>query len=116
MSASLALGPRAQVFAALGDPTRLDLVLRLAREGLQSITRLAAGAPITRQALTKHLGTLADVGLVRAQRRGREVLYELDPGPLASLRDYLDAVSAQWDKKLGDLANFLGEGPDESQY
>lgn len=109
MSPSLALGGQARVFAALGDPTRLELLVRLAQEGLQSITRLAAGAPISRQALTKHLGTLADVGLVKAQRQGREVLYAFDPTPLASLQEYLDAVSAQWDKKLGDLGSFLGE-------
>lgn len=100
---------QAQVFAALGDPTRLSLVGRLLEQGRQSITRLSQGSSITRQAVTKHLTTLEAVGLVRAQRQGRETVYEFDATPLASLQEYLDRVSVQWERKLDDLADFLGE-------
>src|SRR3981189_852704 len=60
----------APVFAALGDETRLALVARLSSEGPLSITRLTAGSPVTRQAITKHLTVLATAGLVSALRRG----------------------------------------------
>jgi DNA-binding transcriptional ArsR family regulator len=60
------------VFAALGDESRLRLVARLCADGPLSIARLSKGAGITRQAVTKHLETLGEAGLVRHSRRGRE--------------------------------------------
>src|SRR5262249_54247380 len=62
------------LFAARGDKTRLDLVARLCAGGPLSITRLTAGAEVTRQAITKHLNILAGAGLVRDIRVGRERL------------------------------------------
>jgi len=64
-------------FAALGDQKRLWLVSRLCHGGPASITRLAAGAPITRQAVTKHLRVMEEAGLARSSRRGRERLWQL---------------------------------------
>jgi DNA-binding transcriptional ArsR family regulator len=61
----------APIFAALGDETRLRLVFRLCDDGPMSITRLAAGSKVTRQAITKHLRVMEDAGLVRSARRGR---------------------------------------------
>jgi DNA-binding transcriptional ArsR family regulator len=100
---------QARVFAALGDETRLSLVMRLFEQGRQSITRLAQGGSITRQAVTKHLATLEGAGLVRALRQGRETLYEFDATPISTMQEYLDRVSGQWEKKLGDLKDYLGE-------
>lgn len=97
------LGGSASVFAALGDETRLGVVARLCAGGPMSITRLAAGGTVTRQAVTKHLHVLADVGLVRSTRRGRETLWELDPGQLQDARHWLDRISSQWDEALGRL-------------
>ena len=62
----------APLFAALGDQTRLALVVRLCAQGPQSIAKLTAGSDVTRQAVTKHLLVLADAGLVRGERDGRE--------------------------------------------
>lgn len=100
---------QARVFAALGDETRLSLVAKLFEQGRQSITRLAQGSRITRQAVTKHLTTLESAGLVRVVRQGRETLYEFDSAPLGTMQEYLDRVSGQWEKKLGDLKDYLGE-------
>ena len=72
------MGERAPVFAALGDETRLRIVSRLVDGRARSITALAAGEPVTRQAITKHLRVLQDAGLVRSERRGREQLWELE--------------------------------------
>src|ERR1043165_9206943 len=59
------------LFAALGDATRLSLLRRLSVDDPLSITRLSEGTGLTRQAITKHLNTLGNVGLVRHARRGR---------------------------------------------
>jgi DNA-binding transcriptional ArsR family regulator len=93
----------APVFAALGDETRLHLVARLGTEGPLSIARLTSGTEVTRQAVTKHLHVLADAGLARGTRQGRERLWELDPAPLGEARRYLDLVSEQWDAALARL-------------
>ena len=93
----------APVFAALGDETRLSVVARLCTAGPLSITRLTAGTEVTRQAITKHLHVLADAGLVRSKRQGRERLWELEPDRLEEARRYLETISRQWDAALGRL-------------
>ncbi|MEQ1508641.1 MAG: metalloregulator ArsR/SmtB family transcription factor, partial [Myxococcota bacterium] len=71
-------GSAAPLFAALGDDTRLRLLADLGAGGPQSITRLTAGTTVSRQAVTKHLHVLADAGLVRGVRRGREQLWAVE--------------------------------------
>ena len=100
---ALAVKQSAPVFAALGDPTRLRLVARLAQGEALSISQLTDGERVTRQAITKHLEVLADAGLVTARKRGRERLYALQAAPLDDARRYLDQVSAQWDKAIARL-------------
>ena len=78
-AAAAKLTEAAPVFAALGDATRLRLVARLCAGGPLSIARLSEGAGVTRQAITKHLHALADAGLARHSRRGRERIWELEP-------------------------------------
>ena len=97
----------ASVFSALGDKTRLELINKLCRGELRSISQLTAGTHLTRQAITKHLRVLQRAGLVRSDRSGREKLFKLHPGPIAELRDYLDFVSAQWDDALARLKSFV---------
>jgi len=68
-----------------------------------SIARLTAGTHVTRQAVTKHLQVLADAGLVRGRRQGRQSLWELEPRQLEVARRYLDLMSQRWDDTLGRL-------------
>jgi DNA-binding transcriptional ArsR family regulator len=98
---------RAPLFAALGDGTRLRLIGSLSRGEPRSISDLSGGSRLTRQAITKHLRILEDVGLVRGERRGREILFRLTPGPFDAARKYLDHVSRQWDEALGRLKSFV---------
>ncbi len=95
------------VFAALGDGTRLELVARLCGGEPLSITQLASGASMTRQAITKHLHVLAEAGVVRSARRGREQLWELDPEQLQQARRCLEQISGQWESALGRLKDFV---------
>jgi len=93
----------APVFAALGDPTRLELVIRLSHGGPQSIVRLTDGTTVSRQAVTKHLHALARAGLVKSTREGRERIWSIRARRLADARRYLDAISAQWDDAIERL-------------
>ncbi|HMI85213.1 MAG TPA: metalloregulator ArsR/SmtB family transcription factor [Polyangiaceae bacterium] len=97
----------APVFAALGDETRLRLVARLCEHGPQSIARLTEGEPLTRQAITKHLRVLADAGIARDLRRGRERLWELERRRIDEARLCLDLVSREWDEALARLKAFV---------
>jgi DNA-binding transcriptional ArsR family regulator len=108
-SASVAarLHDSAPIFAALGDETRLQIVARLCAEGPLSITRLSEGAGVTRQAITKHLNALADAGLARNARSGREQIWELETRRLELARRCLDHISDQWDSALNRLRTFV---------
>ncbi len=103
----------APVFAALGDATRLRLVSRLCRGGAMSITDLASGASITRQAITKHLHVLASAGLVYGSKLGREQRWELKPQQLREVRRQLDLISQQWEQALDRLKASVESNPDE---
>jgi DNA-binding transcriptional ArsR family regulator len=102
-----ALKTRAAVFAALGDETRLSVLTRLAGGRPQSISRLTAGTRLSRQAVTKHLRVLADAGVVRNVRAGRESLFELEPRSIEEVRNYLDRISKEWDDALARLKAHL---------
>ena len=99
------------MFAALGDPTRLQLVARLCAEGPLSITQLSEGASVTRQAITKHLNSLAGAGLARNRRSGRELIWELETRRLEMARRCLDHISAQWEVAIGRLKAFVEKQP-----
>jgi DNA-binding transcriptional ArsR family regulator len=94
-------------FAALGDETRLRLLIRLSSVGPGSITQLSAKSDVSRQAITKHLRVLADAGLVRSTRRGRERVWDLEPKRLADAHAYLERISQQWDDALERLRAFV---------
>ena len=66
---------------------------------------------MTRQAITKHLHALAEAGLVRDRRRGRERIWQLEPRSLAKAHRCLDRISAQWDAAIERLRAFLEEEP-----
>lgn len=100
----------ATLFSALGDPTRLGLIARLADGSERSIVHLGEGLPISRQAVAKHLDVLHGAGLVARRRSGREMHFALRPENIATARDWLDQIGAQWDDNLARLKAMLEGG------
>ncbi len=96
----------AGVFAALGDPTRLKLVAVLCAGGVFSIAQLTTKTDISRQGVTKHLQVLADAGVVRDVKLGRERLWQLDPVQIEEAKRTLDVIGRQWEAALGRLKTF----------
>ena len=94
-------------FFALGDETRLAVVAKLRAGTPLSATALSDGADVTRQAIMKHLQVLQDAGLVTREKRGREVLYALEPPRFDEMRAFLDGVSAGWDRAIGRLRDLV---------
>ena len=95
------------VFGALADPTRRNLLAKLAGNSPRTATQLAKEYPITRQGVLKHLGILEDAGLVAVQKRGREKLYTFSQEPLTELEQWIQEISAMWDERLLRLKTFL---------
>jgi DNA-binding transcriptional ArsR family regulator len=96
----------ARVFAALGDPTRLRLVGMLCAGGALSIAQLTASTDVTRQGVTKHLQVLAQAGIVRDVKSGRERLWQLEPAQIGEARRALEAIGREWDMALAKLKAF----------
>jgi DNA-binding transcriptional ArsR family regulator len=96
------------VFEALGDPTRREVVRRLAEGGPASATQLAAELPVSRQAVAKHLAALEEAGLVTGERSGRERRFRLTPAPFSEAVAWMVDVGAEWDRRLDRLRKRLG--------
>jgi DNA-binding transcriptional ArsR family regulator len=102
------LGPElAPVFFALGDKTRLRLIAALCAGGMFSIAQLTANTQITRQAVTKHLQILAEAGLVKDLKIGRERLWQFDPTQTEAARRSLEIVGHHWEQTLSKLKAFV---------
>jgi DNA-binding transcriptional ArsR family regulator len=101
--------PADDVFDALADPTRRRLLDQLSSEGPLSATELATGYSVSRQAVAKHLGALSSAGLLRSERHGREVLYEVVPTRLHAATNWLADVGGRWDRRLAALADQLSD-------
>jgi len=85
------------------------LVAKLCRGQPSSISELTECSPLTRQAITKHLRVLENVGIVHKVRAGRERRFKFDPEPLEEIKEYLALVSEQWDQALARLKAFVEE-------
>jgi len=83
-------------FKALGDPSRAALLLRLAgADGPQTVTQLAAELPIDVSVVSRHLKLLKEIGVVAAERHGKEIRHRLQCGDLVhKLRNLADALEA----------------------
>lgn len=84
-----------EVFTALSDATRREVITALARHGACTATQLASGMPITRQAVAKHLSLLRRSGLVERERHGRETHYRLVPAAFHDAITWLEDLSGQ---------------------
>jgi DNA-binding transcriptional ArsR family regulator len=87
--------PLGLVFGALADPNRRQVIGYLSERGTATATELTGELPMTRQAVSKHLATLAGAGLVESQREGRETRYRLT------------SAGAEWDDRLAALVEHL---------
>jgi DNA-binding transcriptional ArsR family regulator len=95
------------IYHALGDPVRLELVERLVTKGEQPTTELVAGLGMTRQAATKHLVVLENAGLVESEARGRQVIRRVRRQALQEAETWLSQRARMWETRLGALARKL---------
>ena len=72
-----------------------------------SITALTTGTSVTRQAVTKHLRRMQEAGVLRATKRGRDTVWEVEAESLDEAERYLRVISDEWDAVLGRLKKFV---------
>ena len=102
------------VFAALADPVRRSLLVKLAEQSPRTATQLARDYSITRQGVLKHLTILEGAGLVAVHQAGREKRYTLTPEPLVELEQWINDLGAIWDTRLLRLKALLEDEPPHS--
>ena len=93
-------------FHALADPTR-RAVLDLLRKGRQPAGQIAQSFPVSRPAISKHLRLLRRAHLVEERREGRHRFYQLNPRPLKTVDQWLDAYRIFWRDNLTRLKAFV---------
>jgi uncharacterized protein YndB with AHSA1/START domain len=97
-----------EVFKALADPTRRDLLDELFRADGQTLSALEQRFPMSRFGVMKHLRQLEDAGLIVTRRRGREKLHFLNPVPIRLIHDrWVSKYAEPWAAALSDLKQKL---------
>jgi DNA-binding transcriptional ArsR family regulator len=98
-----------ETFAALGDPTRIELVVRLSR-GAASVTELAAPYDMSLRAVLKHVQVLEHAGIIRTVKHGRVRRCELDRRGLDAAEKWIDDVRRRWERRLDRLDRYVTRG------
>lgn len=94
------------IFKALADPTRRMIFEKLA-SGSMNASSLRDGVEISQPAMSQHLAILCNAKLVRQERRGRFVNYEVDPDGLAMIANWLAKYRAYWPARIDALKDLL---------
>ena len=100
-------------FSALGDPTRRQILEWLDGGVSATATELALRLPISRQAVSKHLGELEVAGLVGSSKQGRETRYVANPEGIAVVDSWLAERAATWGDRLERLRRRAVDSIDE---
>jgi DNA-binding transcriptional ArsR family regulator len=105
-----------EVFKALADPTRRELLDQLFERDGQSLSALEERLPMTRFGVMKHLKVLEEAGLVTTQKRGREKLHFLNPVPIRLIHDrWVSKYAAPWASALTELKHNIENDENEEK-
>lgn len=99
----------AEIFRALGDPIRLEMVQRLRRDSRCTISTVSEGLGITRQGARKHLRVLEDANLIHLKPEGRDVLVTLETETLDQAKQFISELEQRWDARLEALKKLVEE-------
>ncbi|MEK5232096.1 metalloregulator ArsR/SmtB family transcription factor [Lysinibacillus sp. FSL K6-0232] len=97
------------VYVAIADPTRRQLLRLLAEAEELPLHELTAHFQMGRTAVSKHLAILKDAGLVLARKDGRETKYRLHAAPLQEVQDWVAFYESFWKQRMGQLQRLLEE-------
>jgi DNA-binding transcriptional ArsR family regulator len=95
-----------RTFAALGDPTRLDIVTRLSA-GPASVSELAEPLPMSLRAVLKHVAVLEEARIVRTTKTGRVRHCRLESAALDDATGFIRELRARWERRIDRLEELL---------
>jgi DNA-binding transcriptional ArsR family regulator len=93
----------APIFAALGDETRLRLVIFLSTAGPSSTATLTSHVDVTRQAVAKHLRVMKEAGLVSSVYQGRDSVWQIESTQLEEAQQCIEMITSRWDQAIDRL-------------
>jgi DNA-binding transcriptional ArsR family regulator len=97
------------VMRTLADPTRRAVFERIARSDEISVADLTRGSGVTQSAISQHLRSLKQAGLIVDRAQGRNVFYRSEPKGLAPLFDWMRHYDVFWRERFADLKTLLKE-------
>jgi DNA-binding transcriptional ArsR family regulator len=103
-----AASPKHDIFQAIADPTRRSL-LKLLVDQEMPVTVISGHFPMSRTAVSKHLRILAEAGLVKERKVGRETRYQLEMEPLLELKQWLSFYERLWERSSLNRRNSKDE-------
>ena len=101
-------------FAALGDPTRLAILSRLADQGELTVQEIAQPFAMSLPAVSQHLKVLEHAGLILRRRDGQRRPCQLRPERLAEAMAWLNFTRSAWEARFDRLARFLHDTPQQT--
>ena len=97
---------RRDIFQAIADPIRRDIIGLLAKEAL-TVNKVAEQFTISRPAISKHIRILVECGVVVTHKKGRERYCEIQPKELIPVSMWIDQYRQLWEEKLDSFENYL---------
>ena len=97
---------RRDVFQAIADPTRREIIQLLSKQSL-NVNAVADNFDISRPAISRHVRILTECGLLVIRRQGRERYCQADLRKLKQVADWTERYREFWTKKLDALEDFL---------
>ncbi|MBL8578518.1 MAG: helix-turn-helix transcriptional regulator [Mesorhizobium sp.] len=101
--------PVGNVMRALADPTRRTIFERIAQTDEITVADLTKGSGVSQGAISQHLKSLKNAGLVKERPAGRNVFYRAEPKGLTPLFDWLNYYGVFWNNRFADLRTLMKE-------
>ncbi|MFN8673140.1 MAG: metalloregulator ArsR/SmtB family transcription factor [Candidatus Sericytochromatia bacterium] len=97
---------RRDVFQAIADPTRRAILILLASQTMTA-GAIAANFETARPTVSKHLHILTECELIKQEKNGREIYYELNPNKMKEIADFIEPFRKMWDERFNNLENIM---------
>ncbi|MDA4116961.1 MAG: metalloregulator ArsR/SmtB family transcription factor [Thaumarchaeota archaeon] len=108
-------GARQQLFYALAEPTRRNIVEMLATNGRLSATDICNNFTVSPQAISQHLKVLREAELVRVEKKAQQRIYEINPDAMLELSEWVAKLTALWNERFDALDKVLADEKRKSQ-
>ena len=95
------------VFYALAEPRRRKIIEIIANNGRLSATEVCENFKVTPQAISQHLRVLLDAKILRVEKHAQQRIYEINPGSIVELEQWLAHTKKLWNDRLDSLDKFL---------